>query len=74
MLARARCDRTAYERAEAAIDTLGREASDPDPGVAVRSPLQMELDIGDFQPLQDPAVPEVPQWPIGLVEVPDCDW
>lgn len=74
-LARARCDRAAYEHAESALDRLGREASDPDHGIAERpGGLYLEQEFGDYQPLNGPSVPATPQWPLGLVEVPDCGW
>jgi hypothetical protein len=54
---------------------LGREAQANDHGIVERpGGLYLEQELGDYQPLDGASVPPTPQWPIGLVEVPDCDW
>lgn len=73
-LARARCDRGAYEQAESALDRLGRESPEATHGIVERPGLYLEQELGDYQPLDGPSVPATPQWPNGLVEVPDCGW
>jgi len=74
-LARAGCDRAGYDRAEAALDRLGREIPESEHGIVERpANVYREQELGDYQPLDGASVPPTPQWPIGLVEVPDCDW
>lgn len=73
-LARTRCDRAGYERAESALDRLGRDEVDGEHGMVEAPGLSLEQEPGDYQPLDGASVPATPQWPIGLVEVPDCDW
>lgn len=67
------CDRDALERAEANIELLGREPIDGDHRVAERRPgVYREPDLGDYQPISEASLPELPAWPLGLIEVPDC--
>ncbi|MEO6578154.1 MAG: hypothetical protein ABIO99_04560, partial [Candidatus Limnocylindria bacterium] len=43
--------------------------------VRVRRPGLYRLpELGDYQPVIEVVVPEVPLWPFGLIEVPDCGW
>jgi len=74
-LALARCDREAFEASESKLDRVGREMPESDHGVVERpGGLYLEQELGDYQPLDGPSVPATPQWPIGLIEVPDCGW
>jgi hypothetical protein len=67
------CDRAERERAEANIERLGRESIGGDHRVAERRPgVYREPDLGDYQPLSEASLPSPPEWPLGLIEVPDC--
>jgi tetratricopeptide (TPR) repeat protein len=67
------CDRAALELAEANIELLG---ADPIFGlhrVAERRPgVYREPDLGDYQPLSEPSLPALADWPLGLIEVSGC--
>ena len=67
------CDRAARQEAVANIDRLGRESIGADHRVAERRPgVYGEPDLGDYQPLSEASLPSPPEWPFGLIEVPDC--
>ncbi len=74
-VARMTCDRGEFERAEATLDLAGRAPNPLQHAVVIRRPgLYREPDLGDYQPLEGPSLPDLRQWPLGLIEVPDCGW
>ncbi|MDQ3688996.1 MAG: O-antigen ligase family protein, partial [Chloroflexota bacterium] len=72
-VARLTCSEGDRERAEARIELLGRELPSIEHRIAERRPgVYREPDLGDYQPLGAATVPSVPDWPLGLIEVPAC--
>ncbi|MGI8830599.1 MAG: O-antigen ligase family protein, partial [Candidatus Limnocylindria bacterium] len=69
------CDQAAYARAAVRVEARRLAPAERGHPVRVRRPGVYRLpELGDYQPVIEVAVPEVPLWPFGLIEVPDCGW
>lgn len=76
LVARSACDREAFERADRLMELA--EDNRPAPRHEIADDrtigLYREPELGDYQPIDGPRVPEGQPWPFGLIEVPDCGW
>ena len=67
-----RCDGRTRQLAESRIDLLGREIIGESPITERRPGIYREPDLGDYQPPSADALPPLPQWPLGFIDVPRC--
>jgi tetratricopeptide (TPR) repeat protein len=76
VVARLTCDRDALEQADRLLNLAARNQPIPRQGIAEDRTIGLyrEPELGDYQPIDGPRVPEGPPWPFGLIEVPDCGW
>ncbi len=69
------CDRGAAAETEQAVRLVDREPRlIPHGVVSPRPGLYGYRELGDYQPIAGRSIPELPAWPFGLIEVPECDW
>lgn len=74
-VARATCNRGAFEEARTARNRLGGVTQERGHGIIERpAGVYFEQELGDYQPLTGFSVPIQPPWPEGLIEVRDCGW